>query len=208
LLLAIALTVIWHDSVPMFPAAGLPALGREIENLFADQGISVRFYAPTENENLQQIPEPRVNVVVLPHRDVRFGPNNAMAAVHGTRGSKYGIFLFYSEVRRTLGYEHQATSPRHLAELSRALARVTAHEVVHVLAPGRGHAESGLMSGKLTRRALLAETVALDPMSLERARGTVESWETRGMSGASPMQPGGLQAIVSMEVQSSCWFAR
>jgi hypothetical protein len=194
----------------MFPAAGLPALGREIENLFEGQGISVRFHAATRNENLQQIPEPRVNVVVLPHRDARFGPDKAMAAVHGTRGSKYGIFLFYSEVRRTLGYEHPATSPRQLAELSRALARVMAHEVVHVLAPGRGHAESGLMSGTLTRRALLAETVALDPMSLERAREAVESWETRERSGDSARRPGLLQAIVSarMEVQSSCWFAR
>jgi hypothetical protein len=193
-LLVLGLTVVWHDSVPVFPRAGLPALGREIENLFEEQEISVRFHVAAENENLQPIPEPRVNVIVLPQRDLRFGPENAMAVVLGTRGSKYGIFLFYSEVRRTLGHDHRETSPRHLAELSRALARVIAHEVVHVLAPDGGHAESGLMSGKLTRKALLAERIALDPSSLERALETVQAW--REPEPPEVVQPGSIQAIV------------
>jgi hypothetical protein len=216
----------------VFPRAGLPALGREIENLFEEQEISVRFHAAAENENLQPIPEPRINVIVLPDRDVRFGPSHAMAAVHRTRGS-YGIFLFYSEVRRTLGYGNRQTSPRHLAELSRALARITAHEVIHVLAPEGGHADSGLMSGKLTRQTLLAEKIALDPESLQRAREAVQAWT--GSTPCEGVQPRSIRAIVGgepsaraqrersesrsekrwgwgpsalMEVASSCWFGR
>jgi hypothetical protein len=165
-----ALTVVWHDTGRIFPAVGLPRLSREMEGLFKENQLPVRFHAAAANEDLMRIPEPRVNVIVLPEERGRFhvGPDT-MAAVLGERGEKSTIFLFYSGVRRTLGHKSD-TSPRELAELTRALARVVAHEVVHVLAPERGHAEAGLMSRALEKADLLSDRLALDECSLPIAR--------------------------------------
>ncbi len=171
------LTLVWHDSAHVFPAVGLGRLGDEIEALFRENGLSVTFRAASEHENLRKIPQPRVNAIVLPGEDRRLGlPPNAMAAAFGERGEKYSILVFYPGVRRTLGHHDSQTSPRHVAELSRALARIVAHEVVHVLAPDRGHADSGLMSGKLTREELLAEAIDLDGASLARATAAMKEW--------------------------------
>lgn len=169
-------TLVWHDSAHLFPAAGLSRLSGEMEALFRRNGLSVTFHAAREHEDLLSIPEPRVNAVVVPREDWRFGlPPNTMAATLGARGAKYTIFVFYPGVRRTLGYREDELSPRQISELSRALARVVAHEVVHVLAPERGHAESGLMSGNLGRKELLADAIVLDPRSRESARARIEA---------------------------------
>jgi hypothetical protein len=135
-----------------------------------------------------------------------------MAAAYGARGEKYSIFVFYPGVRRTLGHSDSQLSPRHVAELSRALARIVAHEVVHVLAPESGHADSGLMSGRLTREALLADSIDLDGASLERASDALKGWGNRppALTGSSkfPIPTGMLRSIVMPEVQPTCPFAR
>ena len=181
-----ALTLVWHDSAQLFPAAGLAKLAEETESLFREHGMSVRFHAAAENENLKRIPEPRVNAVLL-EDDERFGvPPNAMAAAFGERGGKYGIFVFYARVRRTLGYRQSESSPRHIFELARALARIVAHEVVHTLAPERGHAESGLMTKKLTRDLLLADRIELDGPSLDLAVAAMRAWQPPARASEMP----------------------
>jgi len=180
------LTLVWHDSARCFPAVGLERLGNEMEALFRDHGISVRFYAAAQNEDLQSIPEPRVNAVVLPGEE-RFGaPPGAMAAALGERGHKYGIFVFYPGVRRTLGYRDGDVSPRQVYELSRALARVVAHEVVHVLAPAGGHAASGLMTERLTRDLLLADRIELDEPSLALAVAAMRAFRPPAQTSELP----------------------
>jgi hypothetical protein len=172
-------TLVWHDSAHLFPDAGLARLGGELEALFRRNGLSVSFHVAHEHEDLLCIPEPRVNAVVVPREDWRFGlPPNTMAVTLGEKGAKSTIFVFYPGVRRTLGHREEVLSPRQVAELSRALARVVAHEVVHVLAPERGHAESGLMSGNLGRKELLADAIVLDPRSRESARARLEALES------------------------------
>jgi hypothetical protein len=207
------LTLVWHDSAHVFPAVGLDHLGDEMEALFRENGLSVSFHAASENEDLRTIPEPRVNAIVLPEEDRRFGlPPNTMAAAYGARGEKYSIFVFYPGVRRTLGHSESQLSPRHVAELSRALARIVAHEVVHALAPERGHADSGLMSGSLTREALLADAIDLDGPSLARASDALKGWGNRppALTGSSkfPVPAAPLRSIVIPEVQPTCPFAR
>ncbi len=167
------LTLVWHDSMRLFPKEGLAQLGNEIEALFSERGLSVRFHAAMENEDLRKIPEPRVNAVVLPDEGRFVVPTNSMAMAFGERGGKWGIFVFYAGVRRTLGYRENEGSPRHTFELARALARIMAHEVVHVLAPERGHADTGLMTEKLTRVNLLADRIALDSSSVEHLTRTM-----------------------------------
>jgi hypothetical protein len=202
------LTVVWHDSTKQFPTAGLAGLAREVEALFRQNGLSVTFHAASDNENLLLIPEPRVNAIVMPG-DHRFGlPPYTMAAAHGERGEKYGIFVFYDGVRRTLGHHDGRSSPRHLAELSRALARVVAHEVIHALAPERGHADAGLMSGRLTREELLADAIDLDAPSLEGAASGIREWGLTAGSSKFPIPAAPLRSIVRPEVQPLWPFVR
>jgi len=203
------LTLVWHDSTRQFPAAGLARLADEVEALFRENGLSVTFHAAAEQENLRLIPEPRVNAIVLPGENGRFGvPPNTMAAAHGEKGGKYSIFVFYPGVRRTLGHREGRTSPRHLAEMTRALARIVAHEAVHVLAPERGHAESGLMSGRLTREELLSDAIDLDGPSLERAASAMKEWGRAAGSSKFPIPAAPLRSIVGPEVQPPCPFER
>jgi len=207
------LTLVWHDSAHVFPAVGLDRLGDEMEALFRENGLSVIFHVASDYEDLLKIPEPRVNTVVLPGDDFRFGlPPNTMAAAHGERGEKYTIFVFYPGVLRTLGHHDSQVSPRHVAELSRALARIVAHEVVHVLAPERGHADSGLMSGQLTREALLADAIDLDGGSLARATDALKGWGNcpPALTGSSkiPVPTGSLRSIVMPEVPFPCPSSR
>lgn len=204
------LTLVWHDSSHLFPPSGLALLAEEMETLFRQNGLSVRFHAAAENEDLRGIPEPRVNAVVIPGEDRRFGlPRNTMAAALGERGESYSIFVFYPGVRRTLGYHETRTSPRQIAELSRALARVVAHEVIHVLAPERGHAESGLMSGKLTREKLLADGIELDLSSRESAGARIEALGSSSAARSKfPIPAGPLRSIVRPEVQPTCPSAK
>ncbi len=204
-----ALTLVWHDSARLVPESALGLLGDEMEELFRANGLSVSFHAAAENEDLRRIPEPRVNAIVLPEEDRRFGlPPNAMAAALGERGKKYSIFIFYPGVRRTLGHREHDRSPRQVLELSRALARIVAHEVVHVLAPERGHAESGLMSGKLTRETLLAESIHLDGPSLESAAVALKEWVLPTPGSKFPIPAAPLRSIVRPEVQPPCPFAK
>ncbi len=203
-----ALTVVWHDSTKQFPTAGLSRLADEVEALFRENGLSVTFRAASENENLRLIPEPRVNVIVVPENG-RFGvPPHTMAAAHGERGEKFGIFIFYPGVRRTLGHLDGRSSPRQLAELSRALARVVAHEVIHVLAPEGGHAASGLMSRSLTREELLADAIDLDGPSLERAASAMKEWGRAAGSSKFPIPAAPLRSIFRPEVQPPWPFVR
>jgi len=200
-----ALTLVWHDSARLFPQVGLALLAEEMETLFRENGLAVRFRAAAENENLRTIPEPRVNALVIPREDWRLGlPRNTMAATLGESGKKQTIFVFYPGVRRTLGHREGDTSPRHLAELSRALARVVAHEVVHVLVPERGHAASGLMSESLGRMELLAEAIDLDGPSRESASAALAEQGCGSPGSKFPIPAESLRSIVQPEVPTIC----
>jgi hypothetical protein len=54
--------------------------------------------------------------------------------------------------------------------LGRALARVIAHEIYHILAETTGHEDAGLAKAKLTFHDLTAPGIALSPSSLQRIR--------------------------------------
>jgi hypothetical protein len=200
---------VWHDSSALFPSAGLARLGDELEALFRVNGLPLRFHAATKNEDMQKIPEPRVNAILLPREDARYGlPANAMAMALGNRGGRYSIFVFYPGVLRTLGYGKGDFSPRQLSELSLALARIVAHEVVHALAPEGGHSESGLMSGKLRRADLLSKAIALDGPSLEQAIAAVRGWAHPTPGSKFPIPAAPLRSIVRPEVQPLWPFVR
>jgi len=64
------------------------------------------------------------------------------------------IWVEYENVLRTLGLIPKPRSRNDRSRLARALGRVIAHEVVHVLAPEYGHDESGLLAPWLDEQGL------------------------------------------------------
>jgi hypothetical protein len=170
------LTVVWSDFYGLFPGNALELLGDELHRLFQTNGMSVRLHRPSIGENLLLIPEPRVHAIVTGADGSRFGlGRDTMAAIVGERNKRFNVFVFFPALRRTLGHGADP-SPRRTMDLTRAMARVIAHELVHVLAPERGHSETGLMSRKLTRRLLLSETIELDRSSYLAAKARLESF--------------------------------
>jgi hypothetical protein len=170
------LTVVWNDFYRLFPVNALELLGEELHRIFQENGLSVRLHTPSIGENLLLIPEPRVTAVVTDADPARFGlGRNTMAASVGERSKRFSVFVFLPAIRRTLGHDADPL-PRRTMELTRAMARVLAHELVHVLAPERGHSETGLMSRTLTRRLLLSDSIELDRGSYLAAKARLESF--------------------------------
>jgi hypothetical protein len=178
------LTVVWNDHNAHFPPSALPVLADELHRLFESNGISVRLHVPDDGITP---PEPRFNAIVTAAEGVRYrAPRDAMAATIGDHRG-HSVFVFLPGISRTLGHDHIDHGPRKLRELSRAIARVLAHELVHVLAPDRPHTATGLMSASLERRQLLRNTIDLDPASVQLVKAKLRKWsEPRtGVAGSS-----------------------
>ncbi len=75
-------------------------------------------------------------------------------------------YIFPRRSFRVLGYEvpgaRECSTPRVMREVSRAMARIIAHELIHVIAPDHPHAEDGLMFGHMDRRRLLQRRLEVD----------------------------------------------
>ena len=79
-------------------------------------------------------------------------------------------------VIRTLAPTLQHLSvPFRDALLGRALARVIAHEIYHILAQTRDHEDSGLSKAQLSLADLTADKFELSPDSLRRIRASIQT---------------------------------
>lgn len=172
-----AVHVVWNDPYALYPAAGHADLSYEVASLFERNGLDVRFHVALRDRPITSGGGPRVNVIASPGSAGGFGlDEGTMAVAVGERGRGFTIFVFLSAVRATLGHDVvygptavRPDRPRELEELSRAVGRVVAHELIHVLAPERGHARSGLMRKTLTRKLLLGPEIELDAASRRMA---------------------------------------
>ncbi len=140
-------------------AGARQALEREAQTIFAEAGIELSFFvgAPEESwkdrlplhSHRSRAPLGR-RLVSTEQRDGRDPGRNARA---GT------VFIFVPVVERTIGLEVDGKvlhDGRKAHALARALARVLAHETVHVIDPEIPHGPEGsIMSANLTRALLL-----------------------------------------------------
>jgi hypothetical protein len=88
------------------------------------------------------------------------------------RSSSPTIWVEYENVLRTLGLIPKPRSRSDRSRLALGLARVIAHEVVHVLAPEYGHDDSGLLAPWLDEDGLAGSQIGWSPTFLSwfRAR--------------------------------------
>jgi hypothetical protein len=129
------LVVLWSDPEQRVPEAAKRELYRETAALFASWGVTLRSFEGLDSEGEQD-----VRVVFLERSRLGDGGDLVLGETHAQPLEFPAVWILVPNVREVLEREGVvAASP----VLARALARVAAHEILHVL--GFGHAPQGLM---------------------------------------------------------------
>ena len=162
----------WSDPHRLF-GSGWKPVGRELEKLFGEIGVELSW---TRGDG-EAVSTQREIRVVLVHSEASEWKLSSMAmgAVLSRRGPQSEIYIFFKSVVRTLGYSPKTLTERwptarEKRELSRALGRVIAHEVIHAVLPELPHTDEGLMHFKLDRESLLAGDAHVDEKVAEAFR--------------------------------------
>jgi hypothetical protein len=114
------------------------------------------------------MPERKVIFVsILPHSPTDWGlSTKALGAVHRVEEGSSPVFVFYPSIERMLGTPSNTarifdqTIPP--AKWIRALARIIAHEILHVLLPEKPHDRSGIFASDLKRNTLFSRELQLE----------------------------------------------
>jgi hypothetical protein len=154
----------WRDGHNLFPF-DRDSIAREVQSIFGQVGIEVHWKWDDEPVNPRSS---EWNIVLTPSDPSGPGwelEGHPMGLFVHENGTGPSVYIFFSNVMRALAIYPQANrllSPPELRDLSRALARVIAHEVVHAVAPSLPHTNAGLMSESLNASFLLKRKAALD----------------------------------------------
>ncbi len=172
------LELIWLDAHGLFP--GFERVSAEAEPIFRDLGVPVQWEVGTDPRPATA-GETRIQIVLMPSEPTGWGISaNAMGVVLlPDRSQQHSVYLFYPPILRNAGLGRRAGSmlqPHERRDLSRAIARVLVHEVIHAIAPNLSHADEGVMHDALLVSALLKREIAIDHRTREEfLRGFAES---------------------------------
>jgi hypothetical protein len=163
-------TVHFADPEHVAPC-GLEGVAAEAERLFAPLGVQLTGAA--QNDAAVQV------ILLAADRSHGGLRPQAMGAVARSAHDPAVIWIVVPSVRRALGgsAEQWPTLPGPM--LARALGRILAHEIVHLIAPDLPHADSGLMRASLGRALLLGEGEKLDPELGPTVRGRLAAGRLR-----------------------------
>jgi hypothetical protein len=146
--------ILW-TSVEQSPACPLDAatVEDEVRRIFRDIGVEIDWSVPrgaveTSAGDLR---------VIAVFSDAARRPRVLGSTTRGSREA----WVYCSPIARSLGVNPAATAATVLP-LSRAVARVAAHEVVHMLAPWHPHTEQGLMAAHWDRAELKGPRLVVD----------------------------------------------
>lgn len=168
------LTIHWSDPEAQFPFS-LSELAAEAGALFAPLGIALEW---TSAEVARAAREDVQVILLAEDRSKGRMGTRAMACVQMGARSGPTAWILVPRVRALLGLP-----PRRLSGegpmLGRALARVMAHELVHLLAPSVPHARRGLMNESLGRDFLVRRATPVIDAGLARAVRTALADDSR-----------------------------
>ena len=155
------LRVLWIDVQGVAPYA-FPLAVQEAAGILDEVGISTSWTLGTpETETSGHA----VSVVLLrePQRGARLAPLTMGCTLRAGRSNVTWVYL--SAVLSALGLQVPGGRgrAREQEEIGRALGRVVAHEIVHVLVPDLPHGNAGLMTAHLSRARLVRGRASLSP---------------------------------------------
>jgi hypothetical protein len=158
----LTIDVVWDDptSAVLVPSTWV---GEEVREQFDALGVRVRWRhtKPQEGE-----PAEVCWVIVLGSNPLEYARSRGTMGFTQRDSVSRSVWLLLAAVDRAIGLPVRPATPLSILQrrdLARALGRVAAHELVHVLAPGHAHASSGLMQARLNRRVLTETGVRFDP---------------------------------------------
>ena len=163
------LPLVWIDVLDAVPYA-FPRASREASDILADGGVAATW---VHGDSSTVTTEGELKIVLMPG-----AANGARLPEHVMGGTRRGLqsrttWVYVSNVMWALGLKAQAVaelSEEQKDEVSRALGKVIAHEVIHAVAPDLPHSGRGLMSGTLGRNFLLQARVSLQPVERRALR--------------------------------------
>ena len=159
------LSLVWHDGYNLAPKV-YGVMKREVESIFSEIGINASVRRGEVGRYFhEETPYPEVNVVLHPHPSAAFGfDEDAMGAAFGNYA-----YIFPAKIKEALAQDDNESSDQLLVlnQLGQAVGRVVAHEVIHLIAPGRPHAAEGLMCESLTRLDLIRRHIYIDAETVE-----------------------------------------
>jgi hypothetical protein len=184
-LAAPALAVAWYDPERALPFSDR-MLADDLGDVLEPAGVAVE-WAPAGPD---AVASGSVLRIVLLAREAA-GESDVMGSVQ-RRSLSRTAWISLPGVERALGIRRRPNKVLAAGEarsLSRALARVIAHELVHLLAPDFPHARDGLMAPRLGRRFLVAEQVPLSPLVAAALRSAAAGEEFAGVERIALAQP-------------------
>lgn len=159
------------DGVPMSDSA-LGSIRDELEEIFAGIGVQLGW---VDREAFPQVRtesvEFRAHIMPIQPTTWGFRPR-AMGTVLSPE-PPYNVYIFFPTTVRTvkrLEGSHYGRYGASCRQVARAIARVTAHEIFHVLAPDLPHSKEGIMKRALNRNDLLLEKPLIDPAFADVSR--------------------------------------
>lgn len=163
------LEIVWRDAHGLFP--DFERIRVEAEPIFRDLGVAVRWEVGSDPQPPTSDP-PRVQVVLMASEPSAWGIQaNAMGVVLlPNRSQQDSVYLFYPPILRNIGLGRRTGSmlkPPERRDVSRAIARVLVHEVVHAIAPNLSHADEGVMHDALLVGTLLRQDIEVDRRTRE-----------------------------------------
>ncbi len=173
----------------------LANLRDELEQIFATIGVQVSWVdRATSPEHASECLEFRA--IILPIQPTSWGFRPRAMGTVLSLDPPHTVFIFFPTIVRTVMRLESSYYGRYGADcrlVARGMARIMAHEMLHVLAPGLPHSEEGLMKRALNRNDLLLERPVIDPAFADAFRRTLLAGNKtkRLLLGASSPHSGG-----------------
>jgi hypothetical protein len=169
----VRLTAVWYDVVEHFHDAGAGA-AEELRRHFCQMGVNTNWRRARPGDVYGQGPGLEVPIVILgSHPFQSRGSRPIMGEVPElwTSPEPRPIRVYVDGIRKVLALGRSGAGTELL--MQRAVGRVATHEMVHSLAPSQGHADDGLMSSRLDRKALVGRAPAMAPGHVSAVRAAL-----------------------------------
>jgi hypothetical protein len=173
--LHLRLVLQWCDPHGLFEH-GAEHVGRDLSKLFGAIGVELVWQTGSADSGEPAPSDTVIRIVLVRSEPSQWNlSSRAMGAVLSQDGPQSEVYVFFRPIARMLGYSASALpsrwpTVREERDLSRALSRVIAHEVLHAVLPGTSHAADGLSRARLDRASLLADRAPIDPWVAQEFR--------------------------------------
>jgi hypothetical protein len=171
---------VYHGPIAHLDSTAVHELQREVQRLLADAGIDVAWRQTDQRDTADQFDKIVVasfngdcSLTELPPLLPASGPADVLADTDVDRKLQVQPFFHINctQVVRNLRPSLDRLSvPMRNVIFGRALGRVVAHEIYHIVAQTTEHAETGVAKASFSPQDLIAERFHFNSASLERLR--------------------------------------